>query len=135
MTDINALYDTPLAKPQWFPVPIKGFEDCEALIAPHSNPEHKQAYADILDSTSPDGKPSKNIIKRENDFAESLPGTVLLDWKGFTSGEKEFPYNRENAVLLLQGSASFREFVSTTSQDMRDKGESSAKKNEDDLKN
>ena len=34
-------------------------------------------------------------------FAGVVADTLLKDWKGFTMEGKDFPYNRENAVLVL----------------------------------
>lgn len=93
------------------------------LLGAANNPAHQKAMAKVA-SKRARAQRVMDTAAAEELFISTLPGTVLLGWKGLTTGrpagtngsedpgeEKEFPYTLENAATLLSQSMPIRQFV------------------------
>ena len=49
---------------------------------------------------------------------ENMASKIILDWKGITNGDEEFPCSYENAVKLLDACPEFYDFVVVESRKM-----------------
>lgn len=88
-------------------------------VARINNTRYKKYFQKIT-------KPYKRQIRNgtlaeelaEKLLVDALANTILLDWKGFTRGGEDYPYNIDNARAFLQESADFRDFVSDAANEM-----------------
>jgi hypothetical protein len=90
------------------------FEDGEFLIAANMNPNHKKALQRLA-RKNPLAIRKNDIAAQERIAAEAMAETVILDWRGLKDGDKDFPYNRENAIKLL-AIPIIRDFIAEESQ-------------------
>jgi hypothetical protein len=110
----------------------------ELLIARMGNPHNRRTFQRIR-------APFKRQIQRGSlkdtqqaaIVAETYAESILLDWRGQLDEEgKEFPYTRENAILVLENDLDLRDFVEQIAQEsalfreteVEEKGKKSPKK-------
>ena len=94
---------------------------CSCLIGRYGNTGHKEAIKRLV-------KHNKTFIDKgtmDNDLAERMLGDImaehiLLDWKGMLNGDKELPYDKETAKLVLADPElyEFREWVEAQSKNI-----------------
>ena len=130
MTEIHNLLELPI-EPKWFTLPIKAVKGCKFKIAPLNNEAHKRKYAMIIESLG--GLPD-SIEEREHALADSLAGTVLLDWEGFTSNGEAVPFSEDVANTLFDNCPSILEAVIVKSKNLSLQANISCEKTADTLK-
>lgn len=91
------------------------------LIAANNNPKHSKALSKIAQQRARAFRKNKGD-EAERLFIDSLPGNVLLGWKGLkhtVNGEEiEYPYSDENAAHLLKTSREVKDFVVANANDL-----------------
>lgn len=94
-------------------------DSAELLIARLNNPEYRKSfeshitrYKSAVEKGTLDEETAKTIL------IEVMAKTILLDWKGLTWNEEEFPYSYENAVKVLTELDDFRDFVTSNAERM-----------------
>lgn len=69
----------------------------QRMLDAKMRPHRRKEKAGLLDSET------ENRV-----LCETMAQTVLLDWRGFKDGTKDFPYSQEAALNLLLRSIDFR---------------------------
>lgn len=95
------------------------FGDAVLVIAASGNTEHRKVLRRLYEPHAKmlafGGSLDAEVGVNVDDAA--MAEAVLVGWKGLKKDGKEFPYNRENALWLLQNVAMLRNFVVKASED------------------
>lgn len=103
-------------KGRWFPVG----EGASVKIARTGNPKYRELLRSKL------GVYEQSLQKRllddqEGDavLIEVMARTILLDWKGFTDLDEEYPYSVANAITQMTKHVDFRDLVARNADNMQ----------------
>ena len=75
-------------------------DDFECLIASIDSPKYKRAITLSNKNIRLKGRVDEEEIEKEN--INTIPGNILLDWKGLTEGGKEVKFSVDKAKKILK---------------------------------
>ncbi len=93
------------------------YDGSRFLIAAHNTPKYQKAL-------TKHGKKNQAALRREDHEAissmavEVMADAILLGWENVKDGDKDFPYSRSNAIVLLSSAMEFKAFVENSSMNL-----------------